>query len=207
MKRRTNVTCNQKKRSKATKTSAATPRLWLYAVAVAVAARHAADCTFTEGASSGAGRKRKQPLRSEKSLASTLPLLSNNTVNTDNSFNWKHYSSGSHSDYYYYCSYYGCSCMNVHYPSFILKGFSFIGDLLLGRAGPRGGLYRQLLWVPACKFPCSVWHEHVTCNCIKKMASSSDRVGGLNLHSSFAPVRKEDHKIILKTIAITGSIL
>lgn len=67
-------------------------------------------------------------------------------------------------------------------------------------------------FLPA-NFPLSVWHEHVTCNCVKKKRKKKDfilkqrRVGGLNLHSSFAPVRKEDHKIILKTIAITGSIL
>lgn len=142
MKRGTNVTCNQRKRSQATKTSTAMPLSWLYVVAVAV--RHAADCTFAEGALSGTGRETKQPLRSENhknKLPSTLPLLSNNTVDTDNSLKRKHSSSGSHSDYYYYyCSYYRCSCMNVHYPSFISKGFSFIGDLLLGWAGSHGGL-------------------------------------------------------------------
>lgn len=50
VKRRTNVTCNQKKRSKATKTSIAMLLLWLYVVAVAVP--RDADCTFMDGASS-----------------------------------------------------------------------------------------------------------------------------------------------------------
>lgn len=87
-KRRTNVTCNQKKRSEATETSIAMLLLWLYVVAVAVP--RAADCAFMDGASSGAG-KTKRPLRSKNPpknrLPLTLPLLSNNTVNTGNSLN------------------------------------------------------------------------------------------------------------------------
>lgn len=61
--------------------------LWLYVVAVAVP--RAADCTFMDGATSGTG-KTKRPLRSKNPknrLPSTLPLLSNNTVDTDNSLN------------------------------------------------------------------------------------------------------------------------
>lgn len=59
---------------------------------------------------------------------------------------------------------------------------------------------------PACKFPSSVWHEHVR-NCKKKYNVILEQkcVGGLNLHS-FAPVRKEQCKIILM-IAIMGYIL
>lgn len=57
--------------------------------------------------------------RTDSQTPLTLPLLNNNIVNTDDSLKSteKHcYYSDSDSDYYcYYC----CSCMNVHYPSFI----------------------------------------------------------------------------------------
>ena len=59
----------------------------------------------------------------------------------------------------------------------------------------------------ACKLPSSVWHEHVH-DCKKNYYILKQKhMGGLNLHSSFAPVRKEESKIKLMMIAFMGCIL
>lgn len=87
--------------------------------------------------------------------------------------------------------------------------FNFIGDLfLLVGSGLVANYYFRDKSSSACKAPSSVWHEHVpACNDLfHPYTDICNQVVGLNLHSSFAPVGKEEHNIMMR-IAFMGYIL